>query len=200
MQYFRLFSPASTRSISHIVKEDKFCHTLEQKLSSALHKKLLLQLLDLAIADAEGLSSSVQQTSALSERVSKKVRELDTAQSRANEAADRIRRLVNRTKAVAGVQQAIAVNDYETAAKYVEEHLQLQKEMSSDGKAESPHPSEQEKASFPKYKAQTKKVIHCSQTFYKIAAKWQAHQSSDYKFAVYPTFSPEYKASINNMT
>ena len=73
------------------------------------------------------------------------MRELDTAQSRANEAADRIKRLVNRTKAVAGVQQAIAVNDYETAAKYVEEHLQLQQEMSTDGRAESPHPSEQEK-------------------------------------------------------
>lgn len=106
-----------------------------------------MQLLDLAIADAEGLSSSVQQTSALSERVSKKVRELDTAQSRAHEAADRTKRLVNRTKAVAGVQQAIAVKDYETAARYVEEHLQLQREMSSDGKAESPHPSEQEKVS-----------------------------------------------------
>ena len=107
----------------------------------------LLQLLDVARADAEGLSSSVQRTSALSERVSKKVRELDTAQSRAHEAADRIKRLVNRTKAVAGVQQAIAVNDYETAAKYVEEHLQLQREMSTGGGTENPHPSEQEKVS-----------------------------------------------------
>ena len=111
----------------------------------AMSRCCALQLLDLAIADAEGLSSSVQQTSALSERVSKKVRELDTAQSRVHEAADRIKRLVNRTKAVAGVQQAIAVNDYETAAKYVEEHLQLQREMSVDGDIESPHPSEQEK-------------------------------------------------------
>lgn len=104
-----------------------------------------MQLLDFAISDAEGLSASVQQTSALSERVSRKVRELDTAQSRAQEAADRVQRLVNRTKAVTGVQQAIAVNDYETAAKYVEEHLQLQKEMSADGKADNLHPSEQER-------------------------------------------------------
>lgn len=99
----------------------------------------------MAIADAEGLAISVQQTSALSERVSKKVRELDLAQSRAQEAANRIKRLVNRTKAVSGVQQAIAVSDYETAAKYVEEHLQLQQEMSMNGSSEVPHLSEQEK-------------------------------------------------------
>ena len=100
----------------------------------------------MAVTDAEGLASSVQQTSGLSERVSKKVRELDMAQSRAQEAADRIKRLVNRTKAVSGVQQAIAVSDYETAAKYVEEHLQLQQEMSVNGSVEVLHPSEQEKA------------------------------------------------------
>lgn len=87
----------------------------------------------------------MQQTSALSERVSRKVRELDTAQSRAQQAAERVHRLVNRTKAVTGVQQAIAVNDYETAARYVEEHLQLQRDMSVDGQSESIHPSEQEK-------------------------------------------------------
>ena len=104
-----------------------------------------LQLLDLAVADAEGLFSSVQQTSALSERVSRKVRELDTAQSRAQEAADRTKRLINRTKAVTGVQQAIAAGDYETAAGFVEEHLQLQKEMSVDGNSEGLHPSEQER-------------------------------------------------------
>lgn len=87
----------------------------------------------------------MQETSALSERVSQKVRELDTAQSHAQEAADRVQRLVNRTKAVTGVQQAIAVNDYETAAKYVEEHLQLQQEVSADGKSDNLHPSEQER-------------------------------------------------------
>ena len=47
----------------------------------------MLQVLVGLLADAEQLASSVHSTSELSERVSFKVRELDTAQSRINEDA-----------------------------------------------------------------------------------------------------------------
>lgn len=105
-----------------------------------------MQLLEVARSDAEGLAGSVHETSSLSERVSKKVRELDTVQSRAQESAGRINRLVSRTKAISGVQQAIAADDYETAAGYVEEHLQLQQEFSSETRREF-QASDQEKVS-----------------------------------------------------
>jgi hypothetical protein len=105
-----------------------------------------VQLLEVAVSDAEGLASSVHETSSLSERVSKKVRELDIVQSRAQESVSRIDRLVNRTKAISGVQQAIAADDYETAAGYVEEHLQLQQEFSSETPKEF-QASDQEKVS-----------------------------------------------------
>ena len=60
------------------------------------------------MSDAEGLASSVHETSNLSERVSKKVRELDLVQSRAQESVARINRLVSRTKAISGVLLELA--------------------------------------------------------------------------------------------
>ena len=64
-------------------------------------------------ADAEGLADSVRGTSALSERVSRKVRELDSAQSNIHEAMQRIGVIVDRTSAVDGVQQALQVSQGE---------------------------------------------------------------------------------------
>lgn len=75
-------------------------------------------------AEAESLANSVKRTSNLSERVSRKVRELDTAQSRINGTLESIDYIVNRTNAVDGVQQALQTEDYEAAAQYVSTLLQ----------------------------------------------------------------------------
>ena len=83
-----------------------------------------LQTLEVIQAEADTLASSVQQTSSLSERVSKKVRELDTAQSRINGTLENIDYIINRTNAVDGVQEALQTQDYEAAAQYVDTLLQ----------------------------------------------------------------------------
>jgi len=75
-------------------------------------------------AEAESLANSVKRTSNLSERVSRKVRELDTAQSRINGTLESIDYIVNRTNAVDGVQQALQTEDYKAAAQYVSTLLQ----------------------------------------------------------------------------
>lgn len=84
----------------------------------------LLQTLEVVKVEAETLANSVKQTSNLSESVSKKVRELDTAQSRVNNTLESIEYIVNRTNAVDGVQQALHSGDYEAAAEYVDTLLQ----------------------------------------------------------------------------
>ena len=66
-----------------------------------------MQTLEVIQAEADTLASSVQQTSSLSERVSKKVRELDTAQSRINGTLENIDYIINRTNAGDGVQAAL---------------------------------------------------------------------------------------------
>ena len=104
-----------------------------------------MQQQDLARVDAEGLAASIHQTSHLSERVSSKVRELDLAQSRVQQTIERIHRLLSRTKAIDGVQQALAVSDYETAAGYVHDYLQLQQELGTEDTAESLQAEELEK-------------------------------------------------------
>jgi len=83
-----------------------------------------LQTLEVVKAEAESLANSVKRTSNLSERVSRKVRELDTAQSRINGTLESIDYIVNRTNAVDGVQQALQTEDYEAAAQYVDTLLQ----------------------------------------------------------------------------
>jgi hypothetical protein len=83
-----------------------------------------LQTLEVVKAEAESLANSVKLTSNLSERVSRKVRELDTAQSRINGTLESIDYIVSRTNAVDGVQQALQTEDYEAAAQYVSTLLQ----------------------------------------------------------------------------
>ena len=76
--------------------------------------------------DAEQLASSVHVTSELSERVSKKVRELDVAQSRIQETLFRINVMVDRANAVNGVTNALQQEDYEAAAQHVRKFLDLE--------------------------------------------------------------------------
>lgn len=88
---------------------------------------ILMQVLDGLSSDAEQLAASVHGTSELSERVSFKVRELDTAQSRIDDTLQRIGVLVDRTSAVDGIRAALEVGDYETAAEHVSKYLDLEK-------------------------------------------------------------------------
>ena len=78
------------------------------------------------LADAEQLASSVHSTSELSERVSFKVRELDTAQSRINDTLQRISIVVDRSSAVNGIRSALETGDYEAAAEHVSKYLSLE--------------------------------------------------------------------------
>ena len=103
-----------------------------------------LQTLDVVKADAETLANSVQQTSNLSERVSQKVRELDTAQSRVNNTLQSIEHIVNRTNAEDGVQQALQNEDYEAAAEYVDTLLQSEEKYGSAHKDSYAKQSEQQ--------------------------------------------------------
>ena len=77
-------------------------------------------------ADADGLAGSVRGTADLAERVSRKVRELDTAQSRIHSTLARINIMVDRTSAISGVRAALNAEDYEAAAQHVQSFLSLE--------------------------------------------------------------------------
>ncbi len=74
---------------------------------------------------------SVHSTSELSEGVSFKVRELDTAQSRIDDTLQRISIVVDRSNAVEGIRAALEVGDYETAAEHVSKYLELERRFGS---------------------------------------------------------------------
>ncbi|KAK9907313.1 hypothetical protein WJX75_001280 [Coccomyxa subellipsoidea] len=84
-------------------------------------------VLDTLLSDAEQLAASVHSTSELSEGVSFKVRELDTAQSRIDDTLQRISIVVDRSNAVDGIRGALEVGDYETAAEHVSKYLDLER-------------------------------------------------------------------------
>ena len=111
---------ASSRDVSAL----SLYPIIDQAVRSRFTAPCLLQTLEVIHAEAESLAGSVQQTSSISERVSKKVRELDTAQSRINGTLESIDYIINRTNAVDGVQEALQMQDYETAAAHVGSLLQ----------------------------------------------------------------------------
>ncbi len=79
------------------------------------------------VENAEQLASSVHGTSEISERVSYKVRELNTAQSRIDSTLKRINIVVSRSSAVDGIRSALEVGDFELAAEHVRKYLELEK-------------------------------------------------------------------------
>ncbi|EIE27386.1 COG4-domain-containing protein [Coccomyxa subellipsoidea C-169] len=84
-------------------------------------------VLESLLSDAQQLAASVHSTSELSEGVSFKVRELDTAQSRIDDTLQRISIVVDRSNAVEGIRAALEVGDYETAAEHVSKYLELER-------------------------------------------------------------------------
>lgn len=85
------------------------------------------QLLEVVRADGEGLAASVHNTSAQAEGVSRKVRQLDTAQSRVQETLAAIQLLLQRTHAIDGIRLAMEAGDFETAAEHMRSFLELEK-------------------------------------------------------------------------
>ena len=80
----------------------------------------------------------------MSERVSRKVRELDTAQSRIHSTLQSIDYVVKRTNAVDGIQQALQSQDYEAAAGYVDTLLESEESYRKAHNESLVQPTEQQ--------------------------------------------------------
>jgi hypothetical protein len=84
--------------------------------------------LQIAKAEAAQLRSSTADTAALADKVSSKVRALDAAQSRVRSTLFRIEIVVDRSRAVDGVQAALERDDLEAAAGCVARFLEIEDE------------------------------------------------------------------------
>lgn len=85
----------------------------------------VFQALGLALADAEVLADTISTTAGLSERVSRKVRELDTTTCRVRECLDQTDHLLLRARAATGAQEALDNSDFEAAADHVRHYLEF---------------------------------------------------------------------------
>lgn len=96
--------------------------------------KQLLQLqrssevLDIVKSDSDHMLSNVSSTCDLADDVSHKVRELDLAQSRVRSTLLRIDAIVERGNCLDGVNKALEIEDYESAAKHVQTFFQIDAE------------------------------------------------------------------------
>lgn len=101
-------------------------------------------------ADADQLAEGVHSTSELSERVSQKIRQLDTAQSRVHGTLGRIGVIVDRSNAVDGVRSALEAEDFERAANCLKAYFDLEEQQHTDERdiLETQQAEDQKKASF----------------------------------------------------
>ncbi|XP_014499059.1 conserved oligomeric Golgi complex subunit 4-like [Vigna radiata var. radiata] len=90
-------------------------------------------VLDIVNSDAEYMLSNVASTSDLADQVSRKVRELDLAQSRVRNTLLRIDAIVERANSLEGVHRALEDEDYESAARYVQTFLQIDAQYKDSG-------------------------------------------------------------------
>lgn len=107
-------------------------------LWSKIHRRCALQVLSVLKVDAEALADSTDSTAALADKVSRTVRELDTAQSRVQATLDRIQLVMDRMQAIEGIQSALAREDYEAAAECVARCLELEEEAGTGSAAATP--------------------------------------------------------------
>ena len=105
-------------------------HGLAKKLGG-LHQSA--EVLAFVRSDAEQMLRSVSSISDLADDLSGKVRELDLAQSRVQFSLARIDAIMDQTNCIVGARQALEVEDYETAAKYVCTFLHLGLEFDESG-------------------------------------------------------------------
>ncbi|KAK7354864.1 hypothetical protein VNO80_20415 [Phaseolus coccineus] len=90
-------------------------------------------VLDIVNSDADYMLSNVASTSDLADQVSRKVRELDLAQSRVRNTLLRIDAIVDRANSLEGVHRALEAEDYESAARYVQTFLQIDAQYKDSG-------------------------------------------------------------------
>ncbi|XP_020572165.1 conserved oligomeric Golgi complex subunit 4 isoform X2 [Phalaenopsis equestris] len=90
-------------------------------------------LLDLARSDADVLLDSVRSTANLAEQVSRKVRELDLAQSRVESTLSRIDAIVERSHCLDGARRALDSDDYDSAARFIHTFLQIDSQFRDSG-------------------------------------------------------------------
>ncbi|XP_061338849.1 conserved oligomeric Golgi complex subunit 4 [Gastrolobium bilobum] len=91
------------------------------------------EVLDIVNSDADHVLSNVSSTCDLADDVSRKVRELDLAQSRVRSTLLRIDAIVERGNCLEGVQKALESEDYESAARYVQIFLQIDAQYKESG-------------------------------------------------------------------
>lgn len=102
-------------------------------------------MLELIHADSEQLLAGVHSTAQLAERISGKVRRLDTAQTRVQETLGRINLILDRTSCINGVQTAMDQEDWESAANYISTFTELESKLSgSENVAETGQAEEQQ--------------------------------------------------------
>ncbi|KDP28412.1 hypothetical protein JCGZ_14183 [Jatropha curcas] len=98
-----------------------------------IHLQKSAEVLDIVKADSDHMLSNVRSTCDLADHVSAKVRELDLAQSRVSGTLLRIDAIVERGNCIEGVKNALEVEDYEMAAKYVQTFLQIDAKYKDSG-------------------------------------------------------------------
>ncbi|KAL4441200.1 hypothetical protein ABPG77_011437 [Micractinium sp. CCAP 211/92] len=142
------FGLDAVRQLSSVAEVNRLLHeasarerAIDNELEQLLSKRGELQhclvelhtsteeMLQVMKAEAEALAASTGDTAALAEKVSRKVRELDTAQSRVQATLGHIGVVLDRMHAVEGIQAALAREDYEAAAECVARYLELEDEL-----------------------------------------------------------------------
>ncbi|XP_077986073.1 conserved oligomeric Golgi complex subunit 4-like [Glandiceps talaboti] len=112
--------------------------SLEGKMSTLYRMAPNLQLVN---SDAKQLDSMISFTCNLAENVSSKVRQLDLAKSRVQEAIHRVNDVLDLKFCTDGVQTALQNEDYEQAAAHVHRYLTLDenvlKQVTPDSKEDS---------------------------------------------------------------
>ncbi|XVF26456.1 hypothetical protein REPUB_Repub14bG0018100 [Reevesia pubescens] len=92
-----------------------------------------VDVLDIVKAKYDHMLSNITSTCALADQVSRKVRELDLAQSRVNSMLLRIDAIVERGNCIDGVKSTLDVEDYESAMQYVRIFLEIDNKFKDSG-------------------------------------------------------------------
>ncbi|MBA0854588.1 hypothetical protein Goshw_002169 [Gossypium schwendimanii] len=90
-------------------------------------------VLDIVKAESDHMLSNITSTCHLADQVSRKVRELDLAQSRVNSTLLRIDAIVERGNCIDGVKSALDAEDYESATNYVRTFLEIDNKFKDSG-------------------------------------------------------------------
>lgn len=122
-----------------VAKERAVDLELDRQLSkrSDLERNFLLlntptaETLELVRADCEQLLTSVHGTAHLADHISSKVRQLNTVQERVQSVLGKISLILDRTNCLNGVQSAMETEDYEAAANYIANFMDLEAKMAA---------------------------------------------------------------------